>query len=261
MMIVADNDSKPTGTQSIGRAAAVLRALALRSQSGARMADIARETGLERPTAHRILQGLIAEGMASQNADTRRYHLGPFIFELGLLAEPRFHLRELARPAIDFLADQTGDTVFAAVRGGNDALCVERKAGSFPIKAFTVDVGSRNPLGVGCGGVAMLAALPEEEADSILASNAPRLAAYGDMTAGQLAELVAAARSRGYAVNPHRAAGIAAIGMAVRRADGGLVGSISIAAIESRMQPERIDKIARLLRTEVRKIEKMLRAS
>lgn len=37
--------------------------------------------------------------------------------------------------------------------------------------------------------------------------------------------------------------------------------SISIAAIESRLPPERIEKIARLLRTEIRKIEKMLRAA
>ncbi|WP_245329261.1 IclR family transcriptional regulator [Bradyrhizobium centrolobii] len=170
-------------------------------------------------------------------------------------------MRELARQAIDFLADQTGDTVFLAVRGGNDALCVERRAGSFPIKAFTVDVGSRIPLGVGCGGVAMIAALPEEEADSILAANAPRLKDYGDITPAQLAELVSAARIRGYAVNPHRALGIAAVGMAVRHADGGLAGSISIAAIESRLPPERIEKIARLLRAEIRKIEKMLQAS
>lgn len=253
--------TKPNGTQSIGRAAAVLRALALRSQSGARMADIARETGLERPTAHRILQGLIAEGMASQSEVTRRYHLGPFIYELGLLAEPRFHLREIARQAIEFLADQTGDTVFLAVRGGNDALCIERKAGSFPIKAFTVEVGSRMPLGIGCGGVAMLAALAEEEADSILKFNAPRLAEYGDMTVAQLAEFVAAARSRGYAINPHRAQGIAALGMAVCHADGGLAGSISIAAIESRLPPERIEKIAPTLRAEIKKIEKMLRSS
>lgn len=253
--------AKPSGTQSIGRAAAVLRALARRSQSGARMVDIVRDTGLERPTAHRILQGLIAEGMASQHEATRRYHLGPFTYELGLLAEPRFHLREMARQAIEFLADQTGDTVFLAVRGGNDALCIERKAGSFPIKAFTVDVGSRIPLGIGCGGVAMLAALPEEEVESILGYNAPRLAEYSDMTAAQLAELVTAARSRGYAVNPHRAPGIAAVGMAVRHADGGLAGSISIAAIENRLPPDRIENIARLLRNEIRKIEKNLRVA
>jgi DNA-binding IclR family transcriptional regulator len=253
--------STPAGTQSIGRAAAVLRVLALRSQSGARMADIARDTGLERPTAHRILQGLIAEGMVSQHEITRRYYLGPFIYELGLLAEPRFHLREIARPAIEALADQTGDTIFVAVRAGNDALCIERKAGSFPIKAFTIEVGSRVPLGIGCGGVAMLAVLPEEEARNIQEHNAARLAEYGDMTAAQLAELVKEARSRGYAINPHRAPGIAAVGMAVRHADRRLAGSISVAAIESRLAPDRVETIARLLRNEVRKIEKTLRAS
>jgi DNA-binding IclR family transcriptional regulator len=254
-------NTKPAGTQSIGRAAAVLRALALRSQSGARMADIARDTGLERPTAHRILQGLIAEGMVSQHEATRRYHLGPFVYELGLVAEPRFHLREVARQAIEFLADQTGDTIFVAVRAGNDALCIERKAGSFPIKAFTIEVGSRIPLGIGCGGTAMLAALPEEEAMSVQENNASRLARYGDMTAAQLVEAVTTARSRGCAVNPRRAPGIAAIGMAVHHANGGLAGAISIAAIESRLPAERIDKIARLLRNEIRKIEKGLRVS
>lgn len=254
-------DTKPAGTQSIGRAAAVLRALALRSQSGARMADVARDTKLERPTAHRILQGLIAEGMVSQHEATRRYHLGPFIYELGLVAEPRFHLREMARPALDFLADQTGDTIFVAVRAGNDALCIERKAGSYPIKAFTIEVGSRIPLGIGCGGAAMLAALSEEEADSVQEYNAPRLAQYGDMTAMQLGEVATAARSRGYAINPRRAPGIAAIGMAVHHADGSLAGSISIAAIESRLPADRIEEIAHLMRNEVRKIEKTLRAS
>jgi DNA-binding IclR family transcriptional regulator len=253
--------AKPAGTQSIGRAAAVLRAVAQRSQSGARMSDIARNTGLEHPTAHRILQGLIAEGMVSRHEATRRYHLGPFIYELGLLAEPRFHLREMARPALDVLADQTGDTIFAAVRAGNDALCIERKAGSFPIKAFTIEVGSRVPLGIGCGGVAMLAALPEDEAERIQEYNVSRLAEYGELTAAQLAELVTEARSRGYAVNPRRAQGVVAIGMAIHHADGSLAGSISIAAIERRLPPDRIEEVARLMRNEIRKIEKSGRAS
>jgi DNA-binding IclR family transcriptional regulator len=255
------DDAKPAGTQSIGRAAAVLRAVALRSQSGARMSDIARNTGLEHPTAHRILQGLIAEGMVSQHGTTRRYHLGPLIYELGLLAEPRFHLREMTRSAVDALADQTGDTIFVAVRAGNDALCIERKAGSFPIKAFTIEVGSRVPLGIGCGGLAMLAALPDEEAQTIQEYNAARLAEYGELTPAQLAELVTEARSRGYAVNPRRAPGVVAIGMAVHYADGSLAGSISIAAIESRLPPDRIEKIARLMRNEIRKIERSVRPS
>jgi DNA-binding IclR family transcriptional regulator len=54
---------------------------------------------------------------------------------------------------------------------------------------------------------------------------------------------------------------LAAVGIAVRHADGGLAGSISIAAIESRLPPDRIEKIARLLRAEIRKIEKLLHTS
>jgi DNA-binding IclR family transcriptional regulator len=236
-----------------------LRALAQRSQSGARMADIARDLGLERPTVHRLLKALMIEGLARQDPTTRRYQLGGFIYELGLLAEPRFPLRELAGPSLALLAEETGDTVFVAVRGGNDALCIERKAGSFPVKAFTVDVGSRIPLGVGCGGLAMLAALPEEEATSILDYNAPRLPDFTALSADELARLVVAARERGYAVNANRAPGIIAIGMAVRNPDGGLAGSLSIAAIESRLPPERLERAARLLRGEVRKIEKAIR--
>ena len=244
------------GVQSIRRAASVLRALAQRSQSGARMVDITRETGLIHATAHRIVQGLLAEGLVSQDAATRRYHLGPYVYELGLLAEPRLAFSSIAEASVDLLAERTGDTVFAAVRAGGDALCVRRKAGSFPIKAFTIDLGARIPLGVGCGGLAMLAALPEEEADSIMAANAPRLASFTDLPPQALPRLVAEARARGHAVNVSRAPGVVAVGVAVRGADGSLAGSLSVAAIESRLTPERIEQVARLLRTEARRIEK-----
>lgn len=248
--------SDASGVQSIRRAVAVLRALARRTQSGARMVDITRETGLNHATAHRILQGLILEGLAGQDAATRRYHLGAYIYELGLLAEPRLALSEMAGPAVEFLAERTGDTVFAAVRAGSDALCIKRQAGSFPIKAFTIDVGVRLPLGVGAGGLAMLAALPEEEARSIMAYNAPRLAGLASVPADDLWRLVEEARGRGYAVNVNRAPGVVAIGVAVRNLDGGLAGSLSVAAIESRLPPERVEQVARLLRAEARKIER-----
>lgn len=253
---VGEMGGEMAGVQSIRRAASVLRVLAQRSQSGARMADISRETGLIHPTAHRIVQGLIAEGLASQNAATRRYHLGPFVYELGLLAEPRLAFGGVVEQAVDVLAERTGDTVFAAVRAGGDALCIRRQAGSFPVKAFTIDVGMRMPLGAGSGGLAMLAALPEEEADTIMSANTERLSAFTSLNAPTLARLVAEARERGYAVNTSRAPGVVSLGVAVHGADGVLAGSLSVAAIESRLPPERIEEVARLLRAEARRIEK-----
>lgn len=255
---MSETEGRASGAQSVHRAAAVLRALARRNQVGIRMTDLAKELGLEHPTVHRLLKALVAEGLAQQDPTTRRYGLGSFVYELGLAAEPRFPLKDLVAPSLRFLAAETGDTAFSAVRAGNDALCIDRQAGSFPVKAFTIEVGGRIPLGVGCGGLAMLAALPPDEADAVMAFNAPRLSEFTDTTSDELAALVSDARRRGYAFNPRRAAGVIALGMALRDADGGIAGSVSIAAIEKRFTPERVEPVLRLVQGEVRKIEKAL---
>ena len=88
-----------SGTQAIRRAGAVLRAIARFGPSGARLIDLSRTVGLARPTTHRIVQGLIAEMMVVQNARTKRYQLGPLIFELGLATTQRSTLPEVCRPA------------------------------------------------------------------------------------------------------------------------------------------------------------------
>jgi DNA-binding IclR family transcriptional regulator len=140
------------GTQTIARAAQVLRLIAARNSSGMRLVDLARHAKLERPTAHRILQGLAGEGLVRQERATKRWFLGRLVFELGLAASSQFNVRDLCRPVLARLAERTGDTVFLTVRSGFDTVCVDRMEGSFPIKTLTLDVGTRRPLGVGAGG-------------------------------------------------------------------------------------------------------------
>ena len=74
------------------------------------------------------------------------------------------------------LAEQTQDTVYLSERRGLEAVCTARALGDYPIKALTLDVGIRRPLGVGAGGLAILCALPEAEADEIIEANASRYA-------------------------------------------------------------------------------------
>src|SRR5450759_1725931 len=78
------------GTQTIQRASLLMRLLASRSRSGLRLADVVQDSGLEHPTAHRILKGLMAEGLVMQDAGSRRYLIGPLVYELGLAAAPQF---------------------------------------------------------------------------------------------------------------------------------------------------------------------------
>ncbi|MEI6246808.1 MAG: hydrogenase small subunit, partial [Acidobacteriota bacterium] len=150
----------PWGTQSVHRAISILRELATKGQYGLRLVDIAGAMGLERPTAHRIVKGLMAQGMIMQDPDTRTYRLGHLVYELGLAASPHFTLRELCQPGLQRLAEKSGDSVFLLVKSGQDSVCLDRFEGSFQIKARTLDIGVRRPLGVGAGGLSLLMALP-----------------------------------------------------------------------------------------------------
>lgn len=251
--------ARGSGTQTIQRAVAVLRVIASRGHAGLRLAEIARHTGLERPTVHRILRCLCQEGVAAQEATTRHYHLGHLAFELGLAAAPQFSLRELCSHSLTRLAEHSGDTVFLTVRSGYDTVCVDRREGSFPIKALLLDVGTRRPLGVGAGGLALLMPLADAAIDEVLHANATRLAAYADLTVPRLSALVKRAQALGYALNDvHVTHGAISLALPIRTRFGDPFAAISIGAIESRMAPTRQAELAALLRQEVGNLEQAL---
>ena len=66
----------PGGTQSIQRAVAVLRILATARDTGLGLTEISKQAELTRPTTHRILCVLVAEGIVEQRPGTRRYVVG-----------------------------------------------------------------------------------------------------------------------------------------------------------------------------------------
>ena len=119
--------------------------LAREADAGMRLVDLASAAGLARPTMHRLLRALVAQGMAVQDTATRRYRLGALVFELGLAAAHRFNLRDLSMSALTRLAVETGDTSFLFVRSGNDAVCINRVQGGYPIQTPALPMGSRQP--------------------------------------------------------------------------------------------------------------------
>ena len=167
--------AKPAGTQTIQRASLLVRLVASRSRTGMRLAEVVQHSKLERPTAHRILKCLVQEGFLMQSGNSHEYFLGPLIFELGLAASPQFNLSDICRPSLERIAARSGDTAFLSVRSGYDSVCIDRKEGAFPIKALTLEVGTRRPLGVGAGGLSLLLRLSDEAVNEIVRANAKRL--------------------------------------------------------------------------------------
>jgi DNA-binding IclR family transcriptional regulator len=247
------------GTQTISRAIRVLQVLAAHAPEGMRLVDVAREMGLERPTAHRLLKALTVEGMAAQDPGTRRYALGPLLFDLGILATHHFNLKDVAQPVVARLAQETGDTTFLFLRSGLDAVCISRIQGSYPIQTPSVPLGSRQPLGVSAGGLALLAALPEAEIDAVIRAVAPRLGAYGDLDADGVLELCGLAKLSGYAVTGnHAVPGVRAIGLPIFNTAGSPVAAITVAATQARMTDQRVAHILPRLRTAARDLTRLL---
>jgi len=251
-------DAAGTDHRGIARATVLLRAVAEGPPEGLRLARLAEATGLHRATAHRLLTALVAEGLLQRDAG-HRFLLGPELWRLGLSATQRFDLVARARPSLQRLAEVTGDTVYLSVRAGDEALCLDRCEGAFPIRTLTLSVGDHRPLGVGAGSLALLAALPPEEVAAVAARLAPRLAAYPAFSAARLVELASASRAQGFAHNDAQIVpGMAALGVALGDRHGRVLLALSVAAICDRMQAERRAETVAHLRAEAARLGQTL---
>lgn len=245
--------------QSVERAIGLLRAVAEAGSAGRRLNELVAVSGLSKSTAHRMMQALCDARLVEHDPSTKLFYPGVELFLLGTAAAMRFNIVEIARPSLLKLAEETGDTVFLSVPVQHEWLCVDRQVGSFPIRTLTVDVGDRGPLGVGSGGLALLAFRDDAEIEASIAANRPRLAAYRDFGPAGLPQHVAAARRQGYAlVDGQLVEGMSAIGVPISDPKGRPVAALSVAAISSRMAPARRREIVPLVHAHARRIEKQL---
>lgn len=240
------------GIQSIRRASAVLDVVSRHGEKGCRLFDVVRETDLGRATAHRFLKALQEVNLVDHDPLTQNYYPGFHLITLANAAANRFGIARRLAPAMLRIAEKTADTVYLSIRVGDEAVCLAREEGTFPIKTLTLQPGDRRPLGVGAGSLALLAFLPDAEIDQILSSNKDRLRAYG-FDATTIRESVGDARRDGYSLNAGRiVSGMSAIGVPALRIGNFTVAALSVAAISDRMSKTRVTEIAALLHDEAR---------
>lgn len=245
------------GTQSIERVVAMLRVVASRGRNGMRLAEVATASGLATSTCLRMLQRLEIEGLVERHPVTRKYFLGPLLHELGMLARPRLQLAAHCEPVLQDIADETKDTVYLSERRGLEAVCSARALGDYPIKALTLDVGIRRPLGVGAGGLAILCALPADEAEEVITANAQRYPKLSALDPARVRDAVAEGRARGFAfLDSAVVAGTAAVGVALPSDQP--VAAISVAAISSRLDAARRVEVGEALRRHTRRLARVL---
>ena len=120
---------------------------------------VARELGVAKSTACRMLAALAAGGMLERTG-SGRYRLGLRLFEIGQLAVDRLMLRELAVPVLGELRDVLRETAQLAVPVGADVLYVDRLESSGAGTIFHTELYRRGPGHSSSAGKAMAAFNP-----------------------------------------------------------------------------------------------------
>lgn len=246
------------GTQVIGRAAAVLRAVSGAMPRGLGTTALATSTGLSRPTAHRLLTSLAAEGFVDRDALSGRWVPGPELYLLGAVAAERYDITALARPIVRSLSDATGESAFLSARRGDETVCVLREDGAFPLRSHVLYEGIRFPLGVASAGLAILAFLPDATVERYLAD--ADLGAYGDShSPRRLRTRLAETRATGWSLNPGLLVeGSFGMGAAVFDASEQPAWALSLTGVEARFSRERRPELGRLLLEHAHRLSKAL---
>ncbi|QBX99925.1 IclR family transcriptional regulator [Rhodophyticola sp. CCM32] len=249
----------PTGAQSVDRAFQVLRLIAAMPE-GASIKSVVAQSGLSRPTVYRLIATLLRNGFAVQDPGRKTYTIGPAALTLARTSTNGFSPLDAALGSLMHLSDLSGDTSFFSIREGAFCACLHREEGSFPVRTQALHVGERHPLGVGAGAMAILAALDQDQVDTVMALNRDLLARrYKTFTPAYFDTEIAAARHRGWSLNPGlHFANSWGIGVAVKDREGAVIGALSIAAIDSRLSDARQAELARALQIEADTVTKRL---
>ncbi|TAL81927.1 MAG: IclR family transcriptional regulator [Candidimonas sp.] len=260
MSAVSKLNNEVVGAQVIKRASQLLREIASRNDQGVRLVDIYKSVGLGQSTAHRLLKALAVEGFVLQDEGSKRYRLGPLIFEFGLAIKSKFDLRAAAQDAMERIAAFTEDTVYLVVRSRYESVCIDRIEGNYPVKVLSLDIGGRRPLGTNASGLSILRSLPPAQVEKIIAYNETAYSRFANFSASRVYKELAASNTRGY-VSVTVAAGTSAVGLPICGPDRLPLAAIAVAAVESRMSPGRQTEIVDFMRKEIAKLEAAISVS
>ncbi len=210
--------------------------------------DIARALSLPVPTVHRILAALRRLGYVSQHGDTRRFRLGAGALSLGERARAGADLRSVAIGPLRRLSDATGETALLTVLSPerDRSVCLERVETLQPLR-LSVQPGRQLALHAGASQKALLAFMPDDEVERLIANSLERFCQCTITDPRSLRRELKAIRARGWA-SSYEETNVGVWGIAVPVvSDSDVACAVGIAGPNARLTVERVRRDVRLV--------------
>lgn len=250
-------DAKPPKVKSLHKALKLLE-LFDRENPERGISEIVRESGMLKSSVYNIVSTFSQCGYLQKNKRTGKYHLGLKILELGNVLQNSDESPRILKPRMDEVVERCNETVYFAIPSGTEAIYLNA---SHP-KGFAF---TRSVIGVRvkmhCTGVGkvMLAFLGDDLYSRVVAEEMRPFTQNTITNPSQLADELAAIRSRGYAIdNMEHEYGIRCVAAPVRNSADDVIGALSISGPSLRIMDDKIVFFARQLLDIAEKVKPFL---
>ena len=252
---VIENSGGPAGqggTQAVDRAASLLT-LVVEADTAVTFAELSEACGLARSTTSRLLAALERTRLV-ERVDTGEYIGGPLFALYAARHDRNAELARLARPMLEAIGEDTGETVHLAVASGGRVAHIAQVDSTFLLGArdwTDVEV----PPHCSALGKVLLAwkvlDLPEGPLEQVTDRTL--------LTPSALEHDLEQARVRGFAVTfDELEIGLSGIAAPVVGPEAGVVATVGISGPTARLQ-DRVDHIGRLLMDQTEALSALLR--
>jgi len=202
-MFAQENGRAHRSNAQVPAVAKAFRLLDLLSSSAEPLgvSELARRLGLGKSTIHGLVSTLQSFGAVETADGTKRYRIGRGLHSLAMRSAGRVDLREVARPSLERLVAQTGQTSFLGVIADEYVTILDLVHGK-PAMSVSAPVGSTIPLLAGAVGKAVLSTWePQRRAEFLRKGSLPAFTAHSITDPAAYARALEQTSARGAALD------------------------------------------------------------
>lgn len=210
-------------------------------KSGMGVSDLSRELGLTKSNTFRLLQTLLALGYVRREAD-KTYAATLKTWQVGRSVVENLNLRAAASQMMQYLADETNETIYLAVRDGLSIVYIDKVESTKPIRSWN-PIGGTAPIYCVGTGKALLSVEYRQLRDQVAADLKP----FTERTLISLDALdadMAATRMRGYAIDTGEfRPNTMSFGAAIVLPNGEPVGALGVSVPDVNLKDGDVERI------------------
>lgn len=243
-----NNGARMRINKSTARTIDIIKLLAV-SGRPMTLTEISRELAIPKTSTFDIITTLIDRNILEyEDKRFKTIQLGLGLFEVTLLALGKRDLHRVARPYLNQILEDTGETVYLAVENNSEVVYLDKAEGSSAVR-YSAELGARLPLYCTGLGKAILAAYPADKVRELVTGRTMNQFTASTITnLMDLQEELAATKQRGYAIdNQEVTEGIYCVAAPVFDATDKPIAAISIASGVSLMENGRLAKLGALI--------------